>query len=83
MVDPEPVDNRLAVGLTGLVVAASLYPSAARSAASQDWTPFVLVAGLLLIGLVADDDGQFAVAGHRLARTAPNGVLLFVGAVRC
>ena len=69
------------VGVAGLVVATALYPSAARSAASQDWTPFVLVAGLLLIGLVADKDGLFAAAGHRLARTAPNGVLLFVGAV--
>lgn len=69
------------VGVAGLVGATVLYPSAARSAASQDWTPFVLVAGLLLIGLVADKDGLFASAGHRLARTAPNGVLLFVGAV--
>ena len=58
-----------------------LYPAATRSAASQDWPPFVLVAGLLLIGLVADDDGLFAYAGHRLARMAPNGALLFVGAV--
>ena len=68
-------------GLAGLVVAAALYPSQTRSAASQDWTPFVLVAGLLLIGLVADDDGLFASAGHRLARMAPNGALLFLGAV--
>ena len=30
---------------------------------------------------MADDDGLFAVAGHPLARTASNGVLLFVGAV--
>jgi arsenical pump membrane protein len=96
VVDPQPLDHAspaaapsqrlvgpvLAVlGLAGLVVAAALYPSAARSAASQDWTPFVLVAGLLLIGLVADDDGLFAATGHRLARMAPNGVLLFVGAV--
>jgi arsenical pump membrane protein len=69
------------VGLAGLVVAAALYPSETSSAASQDWTPFVLVAGLLLIGLVADDDGLFAAAGYRLARMAPNGSLLFVGAV--
>jgi len=96
VVDPRPRDHdspaagpsqRLAgqvlavVGLGGLVVAAALYPSAFRSAASQDWTPFVLVAGLLLIGLVADDDGLFAATGQRLARMAPNGVLLFVGAV--
>ena len=69
------------VGLVGLTAAAALQPSAARSAAAQDWPPFVLVAGLLLIGLVADDDGLFAAMGHRLARTAPSGVLLFAGAV--
>ena len=56
-------------------------PSKAGSAAGQVWSPFVLVTGLLLIGLIADADGLFAAAGHRLARTAPNGVVLFVGAV--
>ncbi len=35
----------------------------------QTWPPFVLVAGLLLIGLVAAADGLFAAAGGRLART--------------
>jgi hypothetical protein len=42
-----------APGVGGLVIAVALYPSAAHSAAAQDWPPFVLVAGLLLIGLVA------------------------------
>ena len=41
----------------------------------------MLVSGLLLIGLTADDDGLFACAGHHLARTARTGVVLFVGAV--
>jgi arsenical pump membrane protein len=68
-------------GLAGIAAAVALRPAAARSAASQDWPPFVLVAGLLLIGLVADDDGLFAAAGHRLARSAPSGVVLFMGAV--
>ena len=68
-------------GLAGIAAAAALRPVAARSAAAQDWPPFVLVAGLLLIGLVADDDSLFAAAGHRLARSAPSGVLLFMGAV--
>ena len=36
--------------------------------------------GLLLIGLVADDDGLFAAAGHQMARAAPNGSVLFLGA---
>ena len=68
-------------GLAGLAAAAALRPVAARSAASQDWPPFVLVAGLLLIGLVADDDGLFAAVGHRLARSASSDVLLFIDAV--
>jgi arsenical pump membrane protein len=68
------------VGVAGLVAAVAWNPSDAKAAASQDWSPFVLVAGLLLIGLVADDDGLFAAAGHQLARTARNGGVLFVGA---
>lgn len=35
----------------------------------QTWPPFVLVAGLLLIGLVAAADGLFAAVGGRLAST--------------
>jgi arsenical pump membrane protein len=62
------------------VLAALLAPGDARSAASQDWPPFVLVAGLLLIGLVAADDGLFSAAGHRLARIPGNGVILVAGA---
>lgn len=69
------------VGLTGLVVATMTSPSDAGSAASQDWPPFVLVSGLLVIGLVADDDGLFAAAGHQLARMARSGFVLFLGAV--
>jgi arsenical pump membrane protein len=70
-----------AVGGAGLIAAVLSHPSAARSAAAQNWPPFVLVAGLLLIGLVADDDGLFAFVGHRLARAAPSGIVLFFGAV--
>lgn len=36
--------------------------------------------GLLLIGLVAEGDGVFAAAGHRLNRAAPSGLVLFAGA---
>src|SRR5580692_2223158 len=68
------------LGVIGLVVAFASHPSDARAAASQDWSPFVLVTGLLLIGMVANDDGLFAAAGHTLARTATNGIVLFVGA---
>ena len=64
----------------GLLLAAGLLaPHETRAAAAQDWPPFVLVAGLLLVGLVADGDGLFAAGGHVLARLAPNGVLLYAG----
>ena len=69
-----------AVGVIALVAAIVTRPESARAAASQDWSPFVLVTGLLLIGLVADDDGLFAAAGHQLARASPNGSILFLGA---
>ena len=44
----------------------------------QTWPPFVLVTGLLLIGLVAAADGLFAAVGGRIARTqlAPVPLLL-------
>jgi Na+/H+ antiporter NhaD/arsenite permease-like protein len=69
-----------AVGVLALVVAIATRPHGAGAAASQDWSPFVLVTGLLLIGLVADSDGLFAAAGHQMARAAPNGSTLFLGA---
>lgn len=40
----------------------------------------MLVAGLLLIGLVADADGLFEAAGQQLARVAGRGGVLFAGA---
>src|SRR5919197_2239173 len=43
------------------------------ASASQTWPPFVLVAGLLLIGAVAADDGLFEALGARLARTRLGG----------
>lgn len=68
------------VGIAGLTAAAALSPSDARAAASQDWSPFVLVSGLILVGLVAENDGLFAAAGQHLARVSTNGVAMFVGA---
>ncbi len=70
-----------AAGIAGLATAVAVRPADAAHAAAQDWPPFVLVAGLLLIGLVADGDGLFAAAGARLARLAPTGAVLFAGAV--
>ncbi|HEX3981608.1 MAG TPA: SLC13 family permease [Acidimicrobiales bacterium] len=91
--EPEPTSDTLrrslvrfggwalcGIGVIGLVAALALDTGQATSAASQVWPPFVLVAGLLLVGLVADHDGLFAAAGHRLARSAPSGFALFAGA---
>jgi len=58
-----------------------LRPGDAGQAAAQVWSPFVLVAGLLLIGLVADDDGLFGASGRWLAARARSGVVLFAGMV--
>ncbi len=70
-----------AIGVIAAVTGAIINSGDARSAASQVWSPFVLVAGLLLIGLVADADGLFAAAGHALARLARNGVVLYAGSM--
>jgi Na+/H+ antiporter NhaD/arsenite permease-like protein len=69
-----------AAGIVGLAAAAAARGGDAMSAAAQDWPPFVLVAGLLMIGLVADADGLFAAAGARLAGTTRSGRVLFAGA---
>jgi arsenical pump membrane protein len=68
-------------GIAGAGAVLAIWPKDARLAAAQDWSPFVLVAGLLLIGLTADKDGLFAFAGRQLGRVARNGTVLFAGAV--
>ena len=67
------------LGCAGLVAAVVLAPHDARAAAAQGWPPFVLVSGLLLVGLVANEDGLFAAGGHALTRLAPGGVALYAG----
>ena len=69
-----------ALGISALIAGVISRPSDARLAAAENWSAFVLVAGLLLIGLAANDDGLFAAVGHRLARLAPGGVSLYLGA---
>jgi arsenical pump membrane protein len=64
-----------------MAVALGLNSHDTGSAASQVWPPFVLVAGLLLVGLVAEEDGLFRAAGNRLARLSSHGVVLYVGSV--
>jgi arsenical pump membrane protein len=68
------------VGLGALAAAVAASPNFALASAGQDYPAFVLVAGLLLVGLVADDDGLFEAAGAGLAQLAPSGLALFAGA---
>jgi arsenical pump membrane protein len=49
---------------------------AIRQAAAQSWPPFVLVAGLLAIGAVAEADGLFAALGTRIERIGGGPVAL-------
>ncbi len=70
-----------AAGALGAVLAATFSGAHAASAARQDWPPFVLVSGLLLVGLVADEGGLFATAGSALARVSRHGAVLFTGTV--
>lgn len=62
----------LVVGLCSAASATLLAASGARTAAMQTWPPFVLVAGLLLVGFVAHREGVFEFVAARLARV-PGG----------
>ncbi len=65
-------------GVLLIPLALLLDASAARSALGQAWPPFVLVAGLLLIGLVAGRDGLFDAAASRLVLMPGPPVLLLL-----
>ncbi len=52
--------------------------SALTGALAQAWPPFVLVTGLLLVGVVAASDGLFEATGSRLAQLPGSGLTLFV-----
>jgi arsenical pump membrane protein len=65
-------------GLIALAVAVVAAPAAARSAASRTWPPFVLVAGLLLIGGVAHEEGTFDRAAGAAARVGGGSAVLLV-----
>ena len=69
-----------AAGCAAALAAALLAPHHTLAAAAQVWPPFVLVAGLLLVGLVAHEDGLFVWAGTTLARLARRGWVLYCGA---
>jgi arsenical pump membrane protein len=51
------------------------------AALSQSWPPFALIAGLLLIGLLADRDGLFAWGGGRLQRLPGGAAVLLVASL--
>ncbi|HEX3425204.1 MAG TPA: SLC13 family permease [Acidimicrobiales bacterium] len=65
-------------GTVALGVAAVTAPSATRTALSRTWSPFVLVAGLLLIGEVAHEEGAFDRAAATAARLPGGEVVLLV-----
>jgi arsenical pump membrane protein len=56
------------LGLVAATVAVVADGSEAVEAARRAWPPFVLVAGLLLVGVVAHDDGLFEAIAARLER---------------
>lgn len=85
----EPVANRaaplrkagivaLALGVPGAVAAAVADPGGTGASARQDWTPFVLVTGLLLLGIVASGDGLFRAGGALVARASRGQLSLLV-----
>jgi arsenical pump membrane protein len=51
------------------------------AALEQSWPPFVLITGLLLIGLLANRDGLFAWGGARLQRLPGGGIALLAAAL--
>jgi len=70
--------SRRFAGVLLIVPALALDASAARSALAQAWPPFVLVTGLIAIGLVADRDGLFDAAAARLQALPGSPLLLLL-----
>jgi arsenical pump membrane protein len=71
----------MGLGVVGAAAAILACPTDAAHAAAQDWPPFVLVSGLLLIGVVANDDGAFAAAGRWFDQTSMRPATRFLGAM--
>jgi arsenical pump membrane protein len=68
----------LGIGAIGTAIAIFLAPAASGDAAAHTWSPFVLVTGLLLIGVVANQDGVFTAAASLLSRLPGGGFVLYV-----
>lgn len=71
----------LGAGLVAAAIAAGSSPANAGRALGQTWPAFVLVSGLLLVGVAAAEDGLFEAAGSLLARIPGGGGALFFGAM--
>jgi arsenical pump membrane protein len=69
---------RRSAGVLLIPLALLLDSAQARAAVTQTWPPFVLVAGLLLIGLVAGRDGLFDTAASHLVRLGGPPVVLLL-----
>jgi len=68
-------------GAAAAIASLVLARSAAEQAFTHTWQPFVLVAGLLLIGVVANADGVFGRAASWLARVTRHDFLLYLAAM--
>ncbi len=74
----------LLVGAATALVATAISPAHAQAAASQAWEPFVLVAGLVLVGIVAHEDGLFdalATGADRVPGSTAALLLVLLGVV--
>src|SRR6202011_3619049 len=71
----------LGVGAIGAAVAIFVSRSSFDDAAAHTWSPFVLVTGLLLIGVVANEDGVFAAAAGLLSRVPGGALVLYLAAM--
>ncbi|HEY2666336.1 MAG TPA: SLC13 family permease [Actinomycetota bacterium] len=71
----------LSFGLLALGASVGLARHDAAAAAARTWPPFVLVAGLLLIGAVAYEDGTFEAAGALLDRVPGGDPMLYAVAM--
>jgi arsenical pump membrane protein len=71
----------LGAGAAGTALAAALDHRALLASAARTWPPFVLVAGLLLLGAVANEDGVFAAGGGLLDRLPGGELALYLAAM--
>jgi len=75
---PDLDTSLLVTGAVLAIGAAVAEPGRARAAVDQSWAPFVLVAGLLLVGVVAHDDGLFDRLGTAAGRVRAHPAALLV-----